>query len=358
MGASFDRPLFVLGVERSGSTWLANILDAHPKSQLYLEPFAPQVRAFSDFPDRLVYLRGLNPFLEEHLEIEVGKLADYKYSLFQRRGDSRLKRKLVYGVVYPLCDAAARAFHALGYGWSPRVRRFKNLNKNRIENPELNQFSEVSEPNLTVLKEVRLNFKVGVINKLWPTARILVIVRNPLSQIASILRLLGQNSLHELRGALYVFLEHTRQCLRFQKYHDILTELDGESLVHRATAYWFLNYGTLIEDLEREGMTYQIVRHETLSRAPHPEREKIIDFAGLTEQGATQEYVDFSSRATNRVRSAMDTQRDSKRYYLEALRNVEEEVRTAFFDAADGFWRHAPVALRQYRSWLRKHDQA
>ena len=34
------RPVFILGCERSGSTWLGNIFDAHADVEFWMEPFA------------------------------------------------------------------------------------------------------------------------------------------------------------------------------------------------------------------------------------------------------------------------------------------------------------------------------
>lgn len=352
MSTSFQRPLLILGVERSGSTWLANILDAHPESQLFMEPFAPRMELFPDFPDRLIYREDLNSHLLKHLREGLAEMERYKYSLFHRRGGSRIRRELVYRFLYPLSDVTTRGVRKLGFEMPLRHLRFKNLNKNRIENPSMNRLSEVASPSLAVVKELRLNFKVGLIRALWPEAKVLVIIRNPLSQIASILRLVEQGKLHDLRAALYTFIEHAREWTRAKKYRRALEGLDEDRLVHQATAYWFLNYGTLLEDLDRFGVPYRVVRHESLSQAPDRERREIFDFAGLHDEQQSREYVFQSSRASNQRTSVMDTKRDSESYYLKALRDVSLELRTSFFEGAEDFWGHAPEPAQGYESWL------
>ncbi|MEF8795089.1 MAG: sulfotransferase [Salinivenus sp.] len=354
MPLPFRHPLIILGVERSGSTWLANIIDAHPKSQLYMEPFAPRMELFPDFPDRLVYLRGLNQMLTEHIERGLNELGGAKYSLCHRRGKSRLRREFVYRALYPLQDLATRGIQKLGFAAPLRHLRFKNLNKNRIENPYLNRLPKTATPSLVVFKELRLNFKVGMIRSLWPDAQVLVVIRNPLSQIASILRLINNGKLHDLRSALCVFIQHVREGRRFEKYRRGLSALNEDRLDQQATAYWFLMYGTLLEDLDRNGVSYRIVRHERLSQAPDQERRKILDFVGLREEPQTREYVLRSSRGSNQRSSAMDTTRDSRSYYLKALHRVNEELRASFFESADSLWPSSPDSVQEYESWLRQ----
>lgn len=353
MSSSFHRPRFILGVERSGSTWLANIVDAHPESQLYMEPFAPRIEMFPDFPDRLMYLGETNRYLRKHVQEGFEHLKRHKYPRFHRRGESRLKRFLVYRVLFPVSEFTTLGAQVLGFERPLAHLRFKNLNKNRIENPELNRLSETAEASLVAVKELRLNFKVGVIADLWPKSRTLIIVRNPLSQIASILRLLKKGMLHDLRSAVHAVVEHTRGGRRFDSYEDALAALDADNLVHRVTAYWFLNYATLLEDLARHDLAYCLVRHETLCRAPQEQRQTVLGFLGLPDDPQTERYVQWSTHSTNQVDSVMDTQRNSQTYYLETLHEVDDEIRGGFWEAAEAFWPLVPAPLRAYRDWLK-----
>lgn len=352
MASSFHRPRFILGVERSGSTWLANIVDAHPESQLYMEPFAPRIEVFPDFPDRLVYLAKTNRYLRERVRKGIDRLERYKYPRFHRRDESRLKRFLVYRVLFPVSEFTTLGVQMFGFERPLAHLRFKNLNKNRIENPELNRLSKTAEASLIAVKELRLNFKVGVIADLWPESRTLVIVRNPLSQIASILRLLRKGMLHDLRAALHTVVEHARGYRRFDPYEEALASVDAANLVHRVTAYWFLNYAILLEDLARHDLSSRLIRHEDLCQAPQEQRRAVLEFLGLPDDSQTERYVQWSTQSTNQVNSVMDTQRDSESYYLEALREVDDEIRRGFWEAAEAFWPVVPAPLRAYRDWL------
>lgn len=352
MASSFERPLLILGVERSGSTWVANIVDAHPRTQLYMEPFSPRIDVFPDFPDRLVYVSRGNRHLHEHVRTRLDRLPHYKYPFPHRFHSSRVERELIYRGLYPISDFGNRILNGLGWGPSLRHLRFKNLNKNRIENPSLNRLSKTRPRSVVAIKELRLNLKVGLIADLWPDARVAVILRNPLSQVASILRLLDDGALHELRGALYAFLEAARSCARFDTYQDALIEADDDDLLHRAVAYWFLNYDVLLQDLEQYELSHRLVRHEDISRDPHEETDGLLRFVGLKPGPSTDQYLTWSTESTNEAASVMDTRRDSQTYYLEVLRSIDEELQNRFFEAAEPFWSLVSDPLRTYKPWL------
>lgn len=355
MATSFERPFLILGVERSGSTWVANIVDAHPRTQLYMEPFSPRIDVFPDFPDRLVYVSRGNRHLHEHVRTRVDRLPHYKYPFPHRSHSSRVERELIYRGLYPLTEFGHRILNRLGWGPSLRHLRFKNLNKNRVENPSLNRLPKTPPTEVVVLKELRLNFKVGLIADLWPEARVAVAVRNPLSQIASILRLLDEGSLHEFRGALYAFLEAARSCARFDAYQDALMKADDDDLLHRAVAYWFLNYDVLLQDLERHEVPHRLVRHEDISRELYEEAAGLLRFAGLESESATDQYLAWSTEASNEASSVMDTRRDSQTYYLDVLQRIDDELTSQFLDAASPFWPLVSDPLQEYKPWLEEH---
>lgn len=354
--ASFsERPFLILGVERSGSTWVANIVDAHPRTQLYMEPFSPRIDVFPDFPDRLVYVSRGSRYLDEHVRARVEHLPQYKYPFPHRSHGSRIEREIVYRGLYPLSEFGNRILDRLGWGPSIRHLRFKNLNKNRVENPFLNRLPKTPPAEVVVLKELRLNFKAGLIADLWPDARVMVAVRNPLSQIASILRLLDEGALHELRSALYAFLEAARSCVRFDAYRGALNQADDDDLLHRAVAYWFVNYDVLLQDLEQKDVPHRLVRHEDISREPYEEAAALLRFAGLEPQSATDQYLTWSTQASNEAASVMDTRRDSQTYYLDVLRRIDDELTSRFLDAASPFWPLVSDRLQRYKPWLEEH---
>ena len=355
MESARECPDFILGVERSGSTWLSNLIDAHPKTQLYMEPFAPRIEAFPGFPDRLFYLPEANPHIRECVYQGISALSKYKYPLFQRQKQGALARTLLYRGIYPISEFIHKALGAFGGRPSRTHLRFKNLNKNRIENPYLRRLRKDETPSYTVMKELRLNFKVGMLADLWPTTRVLVILRNPVSQIGSMVRLLDQGALHDLRRALRVFREYVQEGRRFSKYQDVLERMTGESLLHRSVAYWFVSYATLLEDLQRYEVEHTVIRHEELCQSTQEKCRQALSFLGMKEAPETEKYVHWSTNATNHTESVMDTRRDSESYYLEALHAVSAEVRSAVGTVGEPFWPLVPEPLQFYQEWLNEH---
>ncbi len=86
MGLDQSSYVFILGCERSGSTWLSNIIDANPDVEFFMEPFATQIDIFPGFPERNFYLENCRDNLLEFLKGEYEKLPQMKY-LFYKRGN-------------------------------------------------------------------------------------------------------------------------------------------------------------------------------------------------------------------------------------------------------------------------------
>jgi len=352
---NFEAPILILGVERSGSTWVSNILDAHSKTLLLLEPFASQVAAFPDHPGRLVSLEESNALLSRHVTRRFKDLVEYKYPLLHRRAAPFAERQLVYRGLYPLGEVAAKGLDFFGLGRPKAHVRFKNLNKNRIENPYLHRCSKDASPARLVVKELRLNFQVGLVADLWPDARILITIRNPVSQVDSMVRRIEGGGLHELRRALHGILEQARTWTRFEPYHEALSDLNRDRLLHRALAYWIVNYSALISDLDRCGLDFRVVRHEDLSQAPAEEAKGLMEFADLADQEQVRDFVAWSSQGGTGGESIMDTQRASGRYYLEALDRVDDEVRKEVRQGLQGLWSRLPPSVQRYKPWLEEH---
>ena len=70
--------VFLLGCERSGSTWLANIFDAHPDVELWMEPFADYAELFPAVPDRNAWLGQATPALEVAIRQGYARLPGLK----------------------------------------------------------------------------------------------------------------------------------------------------------------------------------------------------------------------------------------------------------------------------------------
>ncbi|MFB6263109.1 MAG: hypothetical protein ABEL76_05710, partial [Bradymonadaceae bacterium] len=143
------------------------------------------------YPGRLTYLSESSPGLESRAVTRLSVLEDYKYYGLESRGSPAWLRRLNWR----LNGVLSETIKSMG-GLRDRARiRYRQLNLHRESNPEVFDFRKTPEPTVWSIKEVRLNFKVALLTSLFPEAVFLVIVRNPLAQIDSMLRLFDRGEL-------------------------------------------------------------------------------------------------------------------------------------------------------------------
>jgi len=324
MSAKTIQRFFILGCERSGSTWLANLFDSHPDVELFMEPFADYAGLFPGFPGRNEYLEQSRPDLEGSVRTGYAGLPEMKYGFWYRPGRSPWLKCL---------DARYAAFSRkfrilLKQPPSSKVIRYQLLHLNTAAIPCFRQFRKNRYLSFEVTKEFRLNFKIALLAALFPDAKYLVILRHPGAQISSIMKLFAKQGLGELRRALSSFDECVRVHARFEKYRKAL-ELISESrdMESKLILWWLINYEVLIEDLGRNGLDFQILDHETLSADPRTSVSKIFAFFGLNLAPESEDYIRLSMSGGHPVRSVVDTVRHSADYCRQAIDSVDTGLR-------------------------------
>ncbi|MFB6372325.1 MAG: sulfotransferase [Bradymonadaceae bacterium] len=343
--------VFVLGVERSGSTWLANILESSPQLLLYMEPFTEVTDLFRGFPDRLSYMESAGPLVGDQIVETLAGLPRYKYYGLESRDAASWRKRLNWRVQSVLRELYDR----LGAGQNRSRMRHRELNLNRVDNPDVFAFAKSAHPTHVAIKELRLNLKVPVLAEVFPNWRTLVIIRNPIAQIDSILRQFEHGNLVYLRRFLDVLYEVLCQQSRFAKYTEPIDHLPDDDLIARAITYWFVHYSTLLEDLRETDSNFRVVRHETLCEQPMTETESLFAFAGLDCTDQTRDYVRTSSQTSVQSAEPTETTRQSDQYYRRALAEVPDDTRERMRRYAEDFWSLAPEPVRVYRDWLGDH---
>ena len=77
--------IFILGIQRSCTTWLANIFISSPDVLLFMEPFSPPYGIFPDPPHHFYFLERSSSFLDNLLCQQMpGRLLRYKSRVFQK----------------------------------------------------------------------------------------------------------------------------------------------------------------------------------------------------------------------------------------------------------------------------------
>lgn len=171
-----DHITLLLGAPRSGTTWLGKILDSHPDVLYRHEPDTargtrelPVICLPEQIPDHQdmarAYLRGL---MNVTTLPTAGSLPTFPKSY---------RARVLGGVRGKLIDAV----HAVSQ-WRPLRDRARAFNV-----PDLISARRVGKLNL-VLKSVRSRGRVGLIAQALPQARIVFVLRDPLGQVAAMLR--------------------------------------------------------------------------------------------------------------------------------------------------------------------------
>lgn len=320
------RDLFLLGTERSGSTWLANILDAHPAVDLVMEPFADYAGLFPEIPDRNVCVEHGSAELCRALQAGYARLPGFQHPWLYRPGRSPWLRRGEQRAVQGLRRVLRR-----GAGLSPqRLERYVLLQLNSLETPSAHLTRKRRPAALRVTKELRLNFKVPLLREAFPEARFLVVLRHPGAQIASILAWMQRGRLGELSRALTGLRDAARGQERLRAPAEALfTGSPEDGLVTALAAWWALQHAVLLADLERVGAPHTIVRYERLAQDAGAEVEGLLGFAGLDAAVEVERYVAWSAAGDPRGGSPTETVRRSAAYAREAMAAVPPSVEAA-----------------------------
>lgn len=326
---------FILGCERSGSTWLSNVLDAHPDIEFFMEPFADYAGIFPGFPSRNLYLESHNNTLIDLVKHGYTQLPKMKYPLFYKRGKSVYQKFIDNFFVN--CYGIAR--RTTKFRFPNKIEQFQLLNLNTSKVPIRQQIRKNRLPKVIATKELRLNFKIGLLHKAFPEAKYIIIIRHPGAQIASILKLFKRSSLGELKKSLYSFFDSIYNTNRFDKYHKLQEHfMVNSEMPDMLLLWWLINYEILIEDCKRYGVDFGVVYHEELSESPESEFHRIFTFLGINYPPVVKDYIIASSTKGHTVSSPVDTVRNSARDYKMALSNIEPKMKpkiTKLFNSFD-----------------------
>jgi hypothetical protein len=303
---------------------LANIFDAHPNVNLYMEPFAYYAGLFPGFPDRNMYLDKISNGLIELVHQGYDRFYQTKYPLFYKPNRSLILKEIdqilmnTYHGIARVCRLPS----------SQKREQYRLLNLNTLFRRMREQSDKHFTQPVEVIKELRLNFKVSLLAKCFPNAACLVITRHPGAQITSITKLFRQGGLGELEQSLASFVEDMNAINRFERYRNPMAEYDCSDGETRLVFWWLINYMTLIEDLDREGLPYRVVAHEDISQDPFRVVKELFDWSGLDLDSQVVEYIRLSSTTSERKGKVdpLDTHRQSADYVRTVIDNIDQSL--------------------------------
>lgn len=331
----------ILGTERTGTTWLSAILDAHPATEVHMEPLAAGVAAVPGWPGRWTHLTGSAPEGVQRVQEGFAELPRRKYGLLHSRGGSRWSRHLDRGLV-AVASGLRRTF---GVPLPRRLDAYRELNAHRARVPVGRFPKEDPAPTVRVAKELRMNLQVGLLATAFPELRAVVTTRHPGAQLESIQRLRSRGRLVELDAALPWFPPAVAGQERLQAFEPVLPDPDTASDLDLLATWLLVQYDVLGEDLDRHGVPHEIVRLEHLAGEPLRHAERALEHVGLDVTPGVEAYVRWSSRSGGREPpdDPLETTRDSAAYIRKRIAAVDATTVRAVDEAAARFTEHRPL---------------
>jgi len=270
--------IFILGVPRSGTSWLGKIFDSHPMALYRHEPdavlppvgFPPHcpVEAVPKYEDAA---RSYVALLAGVRQIKASGTRPVFAKPFQTLPAVLTRRALVYGL---------RTFEAI----APRARWPR-----RIAIPDWVQ-SDASSLKY-VIKSVSLLGAAALLARALPAGRLIVIVRHPCGQIASMKRGLHFRTMR----AETMFGPYVAETSRARELGFTRKDYENLPLLDQWVHGWAFAHAKMLKDVE--GLAnVSIVRYEELCASPLQRSREIIEFAGLPWDAAVLRFVEASTR--------------------------------------------------------------
>ncbi len=316
--------VFLLGTQRSGTTWLANIFDSHPQCLHYYEPFAPAYGLFPYFPHEFQLLPPLAPpatALATRVQSDLAHLSSHRSKLFDPVHATRRQFELEAWLMGKL-ETAYRRFRLTPLRFAAQ---FNLLHLNRLGATPVAYF-EKGEIKVTAVKDVRLYFKASFLADALPEARFIHVVRHPAAVVSSMDHYLKQGRLIEIQAHIDRFVPEVRVQEALARYEPILARVREGNRFDQLAAYWRVANEELARQLSGIHTRAFPLVYEDLANDPLVRVSEMFAWCGLAMSAATDAYVRASSTSRTNRKTVLDTNRVSATYYRDWVSKVSPEV--------------------------------
>jgi hypothetical protein len=271
--AARRRIILLFGMPRSGTTWLGKIFDSHPDTLYRHEPDSGsqlRLQLLPDVSDAGAMQGEIDRFLDSMADTRSAKVCG-KLPLFRKRYHSGL----------------SFAFFRLS------VLASKAADRVAFRLPVLPFVDYDNIPGLAVVwKSIESLGRLGVILRLRPLARGVVLLRHPCGYVASVLRgerqgkFVSRTSDSEDWGVFEKLLE-TPQATRRDLQLDDLRLLTAEQ---RLAWRWLLFNEKALEDVDGQS-SCMVVRYEDLCADPRSVTRRLFTHTGLDWSEQTEAFI-------------------------------------------------------------------
>ena len=277
--------LFIVGMPRSGTTWLAKIFDSHPRVLYRHEPDIARRPAELPVycpPDQVErYLPQAKSYLSAALAVRNTRTVGTR-PLFEKEYRTRLAH-------------TARAGLILGIKTIERIDRLSAWAR-RVSVPDLVRPGTV--PALTVFKSVNALGHLNLLMRASPGARAVLIVRHPCGHVASILRgqRLGKFESGIGSGDDLKFFQHLALTPEAECHRLDTTAFRGMTSVERLAWRWALSNDKAMADFA-DDHRLQVVRYEDLCADPMAVARALFAATGLDWSDRSERFVAASTES-------------------------------------------------------------
>jgi hypothetical protein len=317
--------VFILGTQRSGTTWLANIFDSHPDCLHFYEPFAPAYGIFPYFPDEFVYMEPPANRIAARLKHDLPRLVERRSRLFDPVHATERQFQFEAWLMGGLETWGRRA----RIGAPAFASQFNLLHLNRIGQQPVAYFPKSHHIRVNAIKEVRLYFKLPFLADTFPDARFIHVVRHPAAVVNSMVSFLQRGRLVEIRDHIDDFAGTVAAQPRFEEYKPLLERIRRGTLPEKLAAYWRVANETLARDAAALGERTLPVVYEELATDPLSRVDRMFRWCGLAMAPETDAYVRGSSTSRSERKTVLDTNRVSATYYRDWVKKTPPEVLAA-----------------------------
>ncbi|HET7085986.1 MAG TPA: sulfotransferase [Rhizomicrobium sp.] len=277
--------ILILGMTRGGNTWLGKIFDAHPDVLYRHEPDsilkAREIPAFCQDQDAGLYLAPARDYFDAVLRVRTSKALG-TFPVMPKSYLSPLRHQLKRALV-----VGAKGLEKIGF-----FSRF---------------FRDAALPEMTggrpvhhVVKSIAALGQMNLFSRLYPDAKVILLLRHPAGQVASALKAIASDKIDGQPPAtedwgIYRDLAATAQGRRHGLTLEVFQALDP---VERLAWRWAISYDKALEDLQGHP-NVQIVLYEELCADPVSVGRRLFGFAGLDWRPEVERFVRKSSTAAN-----------------------------------------------------------
>lgn len=278
--------VFICGLPRSGTTWVAKAFDAHPSVFYLHEPDTiNRPQKISDWPSR-------DYTLEDRIEARL-----YFLDLLQTRGLKTVSSFPVFPKKYRSPTKHAIRIGLLGLASGIEKLCSKSNFFHRLSIPSL--MSGEAAP-FIVIKSVSSFNRVGLFSDVMPFSKFIFVARNPFGQISSMLR--GEG--------LYKFEDNNSDVswvLRSKISYDLGYDGQNFNFLPRDEQYawqWAISTEHVMREFSARKNVI-IVKHDDLSVYPEVNFENLFQFSEL----------DFNKSCCRFLSESMNPENTSNDYY-------------------------------------------